>query len=74
MALPDPISLTWADKATLNPRPFEKIGIGANLPLPLRKVGRDQLIERWFHVKLFNYFNLGREDNDEAAWIFTLRL
>ena len=71
MALPDTVTFTGADQATLNTGPFKEIGIGADSPLLLRKVGGDQLIERWFHVKRRR---LGREDNDETAWIFALRL
>jgi hypothetical protein len=51
MALPDSIAFTRADEATLNTCSFEEVGIGADLPLLLRKVAGDQLIERWFHVK-----------------------
>jgi hypothetical protein len=69
MALPDSIPFTRANQAPLNTWPFKEIGIGADSPLLLRKVASYQLIERWFHVK---QSGLGREDNDEAAWIFTL--
>ena len=71
MALPDSITFTGADQAALNTGTFKEIGVGADSPLFLRKVAGDQLIERWFHVKPDL---LGREDNDETAWIFALRL
>ena len=71
MALPDAVALSWADKATLNTSSFEEIGIGTDSPFLFRKVASYQLIERWFHVKPDL---LGREDNDETAWIFALRL
>jgi hypothetical protein len=71
MAFPDSIALTWADEAALNTGTFKEVGIGAYLALFFRKVASYKLIERWFHVKPDR---LGREDNDETAWIFTLRL
>jgi hypothetical protein len=71
MALPDSVAFTGADEATLNTCTFKEIGIGADSPLLFRKVASYQLIERWFHVK---QSGLGREDNDETAWIFALRL
>ena len=52
MALPDSLTFAWADEATLDTGPFEEIGISADRPLLFRKVASDQLIERWFHVKL----------------------
>ena len=51
MALPDSITFAWADEAALDTWPFKEIGVGADSPLPLRKVASYQLIERWFHVK-----------------------
>jgi hypothetical protein len=58
MALPNPVTFTWADEASLNAGPFEEISIGADSPLLLRKVAGNQLIERWFHVKLFSSVGL----------------
>ena len=71
MALPDSIAFTGADEATLNTGSLEEIGVGSNSPLLLREVAGYQLVERWFHVK---QWGLGREDNDETAWIFAFRL
>jgi hypothetical protein len=71
MALPDTVTFAGANEATLNTGSLEEIGIGANSPLLFRKVAGYQLVERWFHVKPDR---LGREDNDETAWIFALRL
>ena len=52
MALPDSIALSRANQTTLNTCSLKEIGIGAYLALLFRKVASDQLIERWFHVKL----------------------
>ena len=41
MALPNALAFTWADKASFNPCCYEKLGIGENLALTLRKVAAD---------------------------------
>ena len=45
MALPDPLPLTRANQATLNPSGRQKVGIAANLGLSLWKIEGDELIE-----------------------------
>jgi hypothetical protein len=44
MALPDTLTFTGADEATLNTCPFKEVGIGADSRLFLGEVASDQLI------------------------------
>jgi hypothetical protein len=41
MAIPDAISLAWANQTPLNPSAFKKGGIGVN-PIDIRKISFDQ--------------------------------